>query len=41
MASVLVRLSGLVDGVVVCGGGSVDLTGGIAEAMGAVGVGIM
>jgi len=36
LASVLVRLSGVVDGVVVCDDGSVDLTGDIAEAMGAV-----
>jgi glycosyltransferase involved in cell wall biosynthesis len=35
VASVLVRLSGMVDGVVVCDDGSVDLTGSIAEAVGA------
>ena len=36
VASVLVRLLGLVDRVVVCDDGSVDLTGEIAEAMEAV-----
>jgi len=35
VASVLVRLMGQVDGVIVCDDGSVDLTGDIAEAMGA------
>jgi len=35
VASALVRLLG-VDGVVVCDDGSVDLTGDIAEALGAV-----
>jgi len=35
IASVLVRLRGLVDEVIVCDDGSVDLTGDIAEAMGA------
>ena len=36
VASVLVRLLGLVDRVIVCDDGSMDLTGDIAEAMGAV-----
>ena len=36
VASVLVRLMGQVDRVIVCDDGSVDLTGDIAEAMGAV-----
>ena len=36
VASVLVRLRECVDRVIVCDEGSVDLTGGIAEAMGAV-----
>jgi len=36
VASVLVRLMGCVDVVIVCDDGSVDLTGDIAEAMGAV-----
>jgi len=35
VASVLVRLMKVVDGVIVCDDGSVDLTGDIAEAMGA------
>ena len=35
IASVLVRVRGLVDEVIVCNDGSVDLTGDIAEAMGA------
>ena len=35
VASVLVRLMKVVDRVVVCDDGSVDLTGEIAEAMGA------
>ncbi len=35
IASVLVRLSGVVDKVIVCNDGSEDLTGDIAEAMGA------
>ena len=35
VASVLVRLSELVDGVVMCDDGSVDLTGEIAKAIGA------
>ena len=36
VASVLVRLRECVDRVIVCDDGSVDLTGDIAEAMGAV-----
>jgi len=36
VASVLVRLRECVDRVIVCDDGSVDLTGEIAEAMGAV-----
>jgi len=36
VASVLVRLLKQVDRVIVCDDGSVDLTGDIAEAMGAV-----
>jgi len=36
VASVLVRLRECVDRVIVCGDGSVDLTGEIAEALGAV-----
>ena len=35
VASVLVRLREYVDRVIVCDDGSVDLTGGTAEAMGA------
>jgi len=35
VASVLVRLMGRVDRVIVCDDGSVDLTGEMAEAMGA------
>jgi len=38
VASVLVRLRAYVDRVIVCDDGSVDLTGDIAEAMGAVAV---
>ena len=38
VASVLVRLREYVDRVIVCDDGSVDLTGDIAEAMGAVAV---
>ena len=41
VASVLVRLREIVDRVIVCDDGSVDLTGEMAEAMGAVGVGMM
>jgi len=40
VASVLVRLREYVDRVIVCDDGSVDLTGDIAEAMGAVMVGM-
>jgi len=36
VASVLVRLSRQVDRVIVCDDGAVDLTGEIAEALGAV-----
>ena len=36
VASVLVRLREYVDRVIVCDDGSVDLTGDMAEAMGAV-----
>ena len=36
VASVLVRLRECVDRVIVCDDGSLDLTGDIAEAMGAV-----
>jgi len=36
VALLLVRLREYVDRVVVCDDGSVDLTGGIAEALGAV-----
>ena len=35
IASVLVRLMKVVDGVIVCDDGSLDLTGEIAEALGA------
>ena len=40
-ASVPVRLMRQVDRVIVCDDGSVDLTGEMAEAMGAVGVGMI
>jgi len=41
VASVLVRLRECVDRVIVCDDGSVDLTGEIAEALEAVGVGMI